>query len=74
MSPKRFLYPGQLPVFRFETEPKSKLNRTKLNVAERRAAARVSMSKLRRRKLKEFDYQAYKAAFAKRYVSMHVMC
>src|SRR5437016_7912271 len=40
MSP---LYPGQLAPFRFETEPKSKLNRTKLNVAERRAATRVSM-------------------------------
>ena len=25
-------------------------------------------------KLEEFDYEVYRAAFAKRYVSMHVMC
>jgi hypothetical protein len=80
MSP---LHPGQLPPFRFETEtkPKSKPIRpnrirskqVRLNVAERRAATRVSMSELRRRKLKEFDYEAYRADFAKRYISTNLI-
>ena len=85
MSP---LYPGQLPPFRFETEtkPKSKRIRLKqirpnrirskqvrLNVAERRAAMRVSMSTLRRRKLQQFDYEAYRADFAKRCVFTKVI-
>jgi hypothetical protein len=82
MSPKRLPYPGQLPVFRFETKPKPKRIRPKriqpkpvrLNVAERRAATRVSMSRLRLRKVKEFDYEAYQAAFAKRCVSTNVLC
>ena len=72
MSPKRLLYPGQLPVFRFESEPKLKRIRPKQvrpNVAERRAASRVSMSTSRRRKLQQFDYDTYRAGFAKRYVS-----
>ena len=80
MSP---LHPGQLPPFRFETEtkPKSKPIRpnrirskqVRLNVAERRAATRVSVSELRRRKLKEFDYEAYRADFAKRYISTNLI-
>jgi hypothetical protein len=88
MSPKRLPYPGQLPVFRFESKPKSKrlrpkqirpkrirLKQVRLNVAERREAVRVSMSRLRTQKLKEFDYEAYQAAFAKRYVStQNVVC
>ena len=72
MSPKRLPYPGQLPVFRFESGPKRK--KVRLNVAERRAASRVSMSRLRRQKLKEFDYEAYQAAFVKRYVSANIPC
>ena len=74
---KRPLYPGELTTFRIETSAESKrlrLKRSSPNVPERRAAARVSMSKLRRRKLEEFDYEVYGAAFAKRCVSMHVMC
>jgi hypothetical protein len=61
MPPKRLLYPGQLPAFRFE-------KRIRPNVAERRAASRISMSTLRRRKLEQFDYEAYRADFAKRYI------
>ena len=80
MSP---LHPGQLPPFCFETEtkPKSKPIRpnrirskqVRLTVAERRAATRVSMSELLRRKLKEFDYEAYRADFAKRYISTNLI-
>ena len=44
-----------------------------LNVAERRAATRVSMSELRRRKLKEFDYEAYRADFAETYISTNLI-
>ena len=66
MPPKRLLYPGQLPAFRFE-------KRIRPNIAERRAAMRVSMSKLRRRKLEQFDYEAYRAVFAKRYISTNVI-
>ena len=72
MSSKRPLYPGQLPVFRFEIKPKPKRIRpkqTRPNVAKHRAAIRISMSTLRRRKLQQFDYETYRADFAKRYVS-----
>jgi hypothetical protein len=72
MSPKRPLYPGQLPVFRFEIKPKPKRIRSKQtrpNVAKHRAAIRISMSTLRRRKLQQFDYETYRTDFAKRYVS-----
>ena len=36
-------------------------------------AMRVSQSKLRRRKLEQFDYEAYRAVFAKRYISTNVV-
>jgi len=68
-------YLGELATFCFETKPKLRRLRPKgippitSNVAERRAAARVSMAELRRRKLKEFDYKAYRAGFSKRYIS-----
>ena len=76
MSSKRPLYPGQLPVFRFEMKPKPKRIRpkqTRPNVAEHRAATRISMSTLRRRKLQQFDYETYRADFAKRYVFTKVI-
>ena len=78
MPPNRLLYPGQLTVFRFETEPKSKPKRIRQkrmrpNIAERRAATRVSMSTLRRRKLQQFDYEAYRTDFANRYVSTNLI-
>ena len=76
MSPKRLPYPGQLPVFRFDSESKSKRiwsKQVRPNVAERRAAMRVSMSTLRRRKQQQFDYEAYRADFAKRYVFTKVI-
>ena len=82
MPPKRLLYPGQLPVFRFEMEPKPKPNLKskpkpkrirsepiRPNIAERTAAKRISMSTLRRRQVQQFDYEAYRAAFTKRYIS-----
>src|SRR5579859_5808911 len=64
---KRSPYPGELPAFRFEVEPN--LKRITANAAQHRVAARVSISKLRRRKREAFDYEAYRAGFAKRYVS-----
>ena len=74
MSPKRPLYPGQLPAFRFDPLPKSKMrtkrirpNRIRSDLDKHRAATRISMTTLRRQKHKEFDYEAYQAAFAKRY-------
>jgi hypothetical protein len=86
MSPRYLPYPGQLPAFRFESEPKPKQIRPKqvrpnrirpkqvrLNVAERRAAMRVSMSTLRRQKLQQFDYEAYQANFANRYTFTKVI-
>jgi hypothetical protein len=87
MSPKHPLYPGQLPVFRFEIKLKPNRIRpkqirpkqirpkqirpkqTRPNVAKHRTATRISMSTLRRRKLQQFDYETYRADFAKRYVS-----
>ena len=72
LSSKRPLYPGQLPAFRFENETETKANTTRAtrpNVAEHRAATRISMSTLRRRKLQQFDYETFRADFAKGYVS-----
>jgi hypothetical protein len=74
MPSKRLLYPGQLPAFRFETEPKPKPTRIRpdairSNIAKRRMAKRAWMSTPRRRKLQQFNYEAYRAGFAKRYVS-----
>ena len=72
MYSNRPLYPGQLPVFRFEIKPKPKRIRpkqTRPNVARHRAATRISTSTLRRHKLQQFDYETYRADFAKRYVS-----
>jgi hypothetical protein len=78
MRPERLLYPGQLPVFCFEMEPKPKRTRIspeaiRPNIAKRRAAKRVSMSTLRRRKFQQFSYEPYRADFAKRYVSTNVI-
>ena len=72
MSPKRPLYPGQLPAFRFESEMTTKRNRIRSGLEKHRAATRISMTTLRRRKLKEFDYEMYQATFAERYVSTNV--
>ena len=87
MPPKHLPYPGQLPAFRFESKPKPKRIRPKqirpnrirpkqirLNVEERRDAIRDSVSRLRRQKVREFDYEAYRAAFAKGYVSTNSPC
>jgi hypothetical protein len=59
MPPKRPLYPGQLPPFPLDVWP---------NVAELRAGQRVSMATLRRRNLQQFNYEAYRTTFAKRYI------
>lgn len=64
MSPRRPPYPGQLPVFRFKTL----LKPIRQNIAEYRAVKRISMSNLRKRRLQEFDYEAYRAEFEKRYM------
>ena len=66
MSSKWLPYPGQLPVFRFETVSKSNVAKQKHRVANR-----ASMIKLRRRRLEEFDYEAYRADFSKRYISIN---
>jgi hypothetical protein len=78
MPSKHLPYPGQLPPFRFETEKSLKANRIRSkqirrNIDHHRMINKISMSRSRTRKLEQFDYEAYRADFAKRYISINII-
>ena len=73
MSPEHPFYPGQLPPFRLEIQPKRiRPKQIRSNIDHYRAASRLRMSKLRTQRLQGFDYEAYRADFAKRYIPTNV--